>query len=236
MPVFGQKKAAKVLERIPEVELMDLRLNAQSYAGADFSEPNSKFVAHFADKFPAFNGQHIIDLGCDPADITIRLAALYPQASVIGLDGADAMIEIARKAILRNTALANPVGVRRWHIGKEAYPMGSKLFDAVVSNSLLHHLDDPLDLWRAIRLCAAPGAAVLVINLSGHNLALRPKRLLRHTLAKSRKFCECTVRPRFWSNWLHSTWIRCALKLSAIDILSFSGRLVRERHLGAETR
>jgi SAM-dependent methyltransferase len=165
MALIGQKEAAKIMERIPEDELMDMPLNAQAYAGADFSEPNSKFVAQFSDKFPAFNGEHIIDLGCGPADITIRLAALYPRARVVGLDGADAMLDIARKAIFRQAALANRVEVRRWQIGKEVYPVGSEVFDAVVSNSLLHHMRDPLDLWRVIRERAAPGAAVLVMDL-----------------------------------------------------------------------
>jgi SAM-dependent methyltransferase len=165
MALIGRKEAAMVMERIPEDELMDMPLNAQAYAGADFSEPNSKFVAQFSDKFPAFNGEHIIDLGCGPADITIRLAALYPRARVVGLDGADAMLDIARKAIFRQAALANRVEVRRWQIGKEVYPVGSEVFDAVVSNSLLHHMRDPLDLWRVIRERAAPGAAVLVMDL-----------------------------------------------------------------------
>ena len=35
---------------------MDLPLHAQAYANADFSEPNSKFVTLFSEKFPAFNG------------------------------------------------------------------------------------------------------------------------------------------------------------------------------------
>ena len=144
---------------------MDLPLHAQAYANADFSEPNSKFVTLFSEKFPAFNGQHIIDLGCGPADITIRLAGQYPQARVVGLDGADAMLEIARKTILRHTSLANRVDIRKWHIGREENPLGSESFHAVVSNSLLHHMRDPLDLWRAIRALAAPGAGVLVMDL-----------------------------------------------------------------------
>jgi trans-aconitate methyltransferase len=58
------------VKRAPEEELMDLPVHAQAYANADFSEPNSKFVALFSEKFPAFNGQRIVDLGCGPADIT----------------------------------------------------------------------------------------------------------------------------------------------------------------------
>jgi trans-aconitate methyltransferase len=153
------------VNRVPEEELMDVQRNAQAYAGADFSEPNAKFLALFSDKFPAFHGQQILDLGCGPADITIQLARRYPRARVVGTDGADAMLDIARKTILRHASLANRVDVRRWHIGWEANPFGSNAFHAVVSNSLLHHMRDPLDLWRTIHACAAPGTTVLVMDL-----------------------------------------------------------------------
>lgn len=160
------------MKRVSEEELMGLPLHAQAYANADFSEPNSKFVALFSEKFPTFNGRHIIDLGCGPADITIRLAGRYPQARVVGLDGADAMLEIARKSIFRHTSLADRVEVRKWHIGREENPLGSESFHAVASNSLLHHMPDPLDLWRAIRALAAPGGVVLVMDL------IRPRSLI----------------------------------------------------------
>ena len=153
------------MRRAPEKELMDRPVHAQAYANADFSEPNSKFVALFSEKFPAFNGQRIVDLGCGPADITMRLARRYPQARVLGLDGADSMLDIAKNDILRHTLLANRVDVRKWHIGRQENPLGSEAFLAVVSNSLLHHMHDQLYLWRAIRELAAPGAAVLAMDL-----------------------------------------------------------------------
>jgi trans-aconitate methyltransferase len=173
------------VKRVSEEELMDLPLHAQAYANADFSEPNSKFVALFSEKFPAFNGRHILDLGGGPADITIRLAGRYQRAKVVGLDGADPMLEIARKSIFQHTSLANRVEVRKWHIGREENPLGSESFHAVVSNSLLHHMPDPLDLWRAIRALAAPGAAVLVMD---PDPSLKPNRSSRNMLARSQKF------------------------------------------------
>ena len=143
---------------------MDAPQNAQAYADVDFSEPNSKFVASFAEKFPGFDGRSILDLGCGPGDIAIRFARRYPTAKVTGLDGAGAMVDIARKAIVRD-GLADRVDARRWHIGREANPLNPRKFDAVVSNSLLHHMSDPLELWKAVRSSAAPGAAVLVMDL-----------------------------------------------------------------------
>jgi trans-aconitate methyltransferase len=123
------------VKRVPEEELMDVPLHAQAYANADFSEPNSKFVGLFSEKFPAFNGQSIIDLGCGPADITIRLAGRYPQARAVGLDGPDSMLDIAKKAILRHTSLANRVDVRKWHIGGQLNLLGSEAFHAMVNSS-----------------------------------------------------------------------------------------------------
>ena len=38
-------------------------------------------------------------------------------------------------------------------------------FDAVISNSLLHHLHEPQVLWEAVRRYAAPRAAVLIMDL-----------------------------------------------------------------------
>ncbi len=153
------------MKRAPEEELMDLPLHAEAYAQADFSEPNSMFVALFSEKFPAFNGERILDLGCGPADIALRLAERYQQATITGVDGAGSMLEIAKKAILRQSSLTNRVEVRKWHIGAQENPLGAQRFHAIVSNSLLHHVRDPLDLWRAIHAAAAPGATVLVMDL-----------------------------------------------------------------------
>jgi trans-aconitate methyltransferase len=126
----------------------------------------------FQRSFPRLTANAIVDLGCGPADITMRLARRYPQARVLGLDGADSMLDIAKDDILRHTPLANRVDVRKWHIGRQENPLGSEAFHVVVSNSLLHHIHDPLDLWRAIRALAAPGAAVLVMDL------IRPQSLI----------------------------------------------------------
>jgi SAM-dependent methyltransferase len=38
-------------------------------------------------------------------------------------------------------------------------------YDAVVSNSLLHHLHDPAVFWAAVREAGVPGAGVLVMDL-----------------------------------------------------------------------
>jgi trans-aconitate methyltransferase len=216
------------VKRVSEEELMDLPLHAEAYANADFSEPNSKFVTLFSEKCPAFNGQHIIDLGCGPADITIRLAGRYPGAKVVGLDGADAMLEIARKAILRHTSLANRVELRKWHIGREENSLGSELFHGVVSNSLLHHMPDPLDLWRAIRALAAPGAAVLVMDLIRPHSLIEAEQIVEKYAGKEPE----VLRSDFLNSLLaayHPSEIMAQLVSVNMDFLQME--TVSDRHL-----
>jgi hypothetical protein len=47
---------------------------AEAYAVADFAEVNARFVESFRMRFPTFGRGTIVDLGCGPADIAIRLA------------------------------------------------------------------------------------------------------------------------------------------------------------------
>jgi trans-aconitate methyltransferase len=216
------------MKRIREEELMDVPLHAQAYASADFSEPNTKFVAHFSDKFPAFSGRQIIDLGCGPADITLKLAIRYPQARVVGMDGADAMLDIARKVLLRHRSLADRVDVRKWYIGREANPLGSEAFHAVVSNSLLHHMRDPLDLWRAIRACAAPGAAVLVMDLLRPQSCIESEKIVETYAGKETD----VLREDFLKSLLAAyRQVEIMEQLAAVNMGSLQTEVVSDRHL-----
>jgi len=216
------------VKRAPEEELMDLPLHAEAYAQADFSEPNSMFVTLFSEKFPAFKGKRILDLGCGPGDIAIRLAERYPQTRVTGVDGAGSMLEIAKKAILRQAFLANRVEVRKWHIGAQKNPLGAERFHAVVSNSLLHHMRDPLDLWRTIRACGARGAAILVMDLIRPQSAVEAKEIVENYAGN-----EPEVLRSDFLNSLVAAYrpaeVEEQLALAGIDFLQTE--IVSDRHL-----
>ncbi len=163
--------------RIPEPELMDDPEQARAYAEADFSEPHQAFVAHFQRLFPDFSPQQAIDLGCGPADVTMRFARVFADADVLGVDGADAMLAFGRRAV-EACGLARRLKLRQCHLPDTRLPACA--FDSVISNSLLHHLDDPAVLWQTVRHVAKPGAAILVMDLmrpastrEAQNLALR---------------------------------------------------------------
>ena len=152
------------MKRIPEPELMDDEAQARAYAEADFEEPNSHFAALY-DEFigPLPEGAAVLDLGCGPGDITLRIAAAHPQIEIHGLDGSGAMLAFGHAALATQPELAGRVSFIEGLVPDALLPRAR--YDAVISNSLLHHLHDPETLWRMIQARARPGAAVLVMDL-----------------------------------------------------------------------
>lgn len=133
-----------------------------AYAGADLTELNQAIVTCFQARFPGFKGSSLLDLGCGAADVSIRFARTYPKIAVLGVDGSCSMLREARKAV-REAGLEDRIRLGEYHLPDESLPCG--MFDAVIANSLLHHLEDALSLWRTVIACAKPGAAVMVADL-----------------------------------------------------------------------
>jgi SAM-dependent methyltransferase len=150
------------MERIPEPDLMDDPEQAEAYARADFSEPHDAFVAHFRRLFRDFAAGRVLDLGCGPADVGIRFCRACPDAILTGVDGSAAMLQLGYAAV-REAGLSDRLRLVQSYLPDEG--LAALQFDAVISNSLLHHLDDPAVLWETVKHTARPGAPVLIMDL-----------------------------------------------------------------------
>src|SRR5215510_5716738 len=150
------------MERIPEPELMDEQEQAAAYAAADWSESHGKIPGYFRERFPQFMGGRVIDLGCGPADVTVRFVKAFPGVTALGVDGSEAMLEFGRRRV-REAGLDSRITLENRYLPDAS--LQTRSFDAVICNSLLHHFADPVLLWRTAVLCAKPGAPVLMIDL-----------------------------------------------------------------------
>ena len=151
------------MKRRPEPELMDSEAQTLAYAEADFDEANSLFTSSFTARFadlPAAG--RMADLGCGPGDIAIRMARELPGWSIIGLDAGENMLRRAAER-LAGTDVAGRVSFRQAYLPDPT--LETRAFDALISNSLLHHLPDPKVLWQSIVQMGAPGAVVQVMDL-----------------------------------------------------------------------
>lgn len=151
------------MERVPEPELMDEAEQALAYSEADFAESHERCVA-LCEEFVGHDGLAgtILDLGCGPADVTVRLARRFPRAVFHGVDGAEAMLALGRARVTRE-GLGDRIQLVRAILPRDAPPLAA--YDGVVSNSLLHHLHDPGVLWAAVERYTKPGAPVFVMDL-----------------------------------------------------------------------
>lgn len=149
------------MDRVLEPELMEDEAQAAAYAGADFSASNTWFVeqviADFADRL-----REVVDLGCGPADVPLRLARALPAVRVTAVDGSAAMLDLAREAL---AAAGLQDRVRLLQARMPGVPLPGHAFDAVFSKDMFHHLPDPAVLWHEIRRLARPGAAIAVMDL-----------------------------------------------------------------------
>lgn len=87
------------MKRVLEPELMTDHDQAQAYPAADFAAVNQSFVDRFRARFPDFEGGHLVDLGCGPADIPIRFCRALPSVTVTAVDGSEAMLGPGRAAV-----------------------------------------------------------------------------------------------------------------------------------------
>jgi SAM-dependent methyltransferase len=215
------------MKRIPEPEeLMDDPAQARAYAEADFSEPNQLFLELFADLHGGPLDGLALDLGCGPGDIPLDFVQRHPAARIEAVDGAPAMLELARAKLAARPELTARVIWRCDHLPCTELPAAG--YDAVLSNSLLHHLADPLDLWRTVARCARPGAAVLVMDLA------RPhSETAVDALVETHALDAPEVLRRDFRNSLFAAYtpVEVADQLVAAGLPPLEVRMVSDRHL-----
>ena len=145
------------MQRCPEPELMNGVDQVAAYAAADFSAGDDVTIDRIRSlvaEWPLGNRPIVVDLGCGPGNITVLLARLLPEARVIGIDGAERMLELARQR-----AADQALAIEFLH--RDLRQIKGLKADLVVSNSLLHQLHDPLLLWRVTSQLAKRGCRVL---------------------------------------------------------------------------
>jgi len=141
------------MDRIPEPDTLSPSDEATEYHAMDHSAVNRQFVDELL-KGPT--GPLVVDLGCGPAGIPIELCQRSNDYEVIATDDEVEMLEIAKQEI----DIAGCLGrISLNHVAVEAMELFENgMADTVISNSLLHHLEEPrIGLETAVRLTREGG-------------------------------------------------------------------------------
>jgi len=103
-------------------------------------------------------GGAVLDVGCGTGEITARLAAMFPQASFIGID-------LEEPHLARARARCAPFGERvRFEVADAmALPFGDAAFDYVVCRHVLQAVADAARVLAEIRRVLRPGGRMHLI-------------------------------------------------------------------------
>jgi len=150
-----------MMERVLEPEVMNDPEQVLAYAGADFEQENQGFVDQFFTLYPDLENPHIVDLGCGPGDIPIRVARRHATCRVMGIDASQPMIAYAEQAV-QKAGFKDRVQFLCQRF--QDVNLSSRA-DALISNSLVHHVPNPLRFWYSLKTLLKPGGRVLVMDL-----------------------------------------------------------------------
>lgn len=154
-----------MLPRVLEPESMDTAEEVEEYDAMDHREVNDRFVADFLAAHGPRRGGEILDLGAGTARIPIALAQADPKARITAVDLAPAMIERA-KLNVAEAGLSDRIRCVQADAKALGTALGNLRFEAIISNSIIHHLADPHPVVADMVARVEPGGALMIRDLA----------------------------------------------------------------------
>lgn len=205
---------------------MDLPDEARAYAQADFAEVNQAFVDDLLARFEPSDPPRVVDLGCGPADILIRLAQARPTWHVTGVDVSEAMLDLARQAI-HTAGLADRITLCLAD-AKRPQTLPPHAFDAVISNSILHHVTDTASLWQQVKVLGRAGSFVFFRDLFRPASEARARQLVQTHAAQESDLLQEEFYRSLLSAW---TPEEIRAQLAEAGLAGLAVKTLNDRHV-----
>ncbi len=188
-----------MIARILEPEVMDSDADAREYDAMDHAAVNAQFVSDLlaalekgdwsnyrGPREESSNSREpiigpvpffrVLDLGTGTAQIPIELCRRAPHVHVTAIDAAESMLAMART----NVAVAglsdriqlihaDAKRLAATRSASEAERVLERDFDAVISNSIVHHIPEPRTVIEAAVRLTAPGGILFHRDLARPN-------------------------------------------------------------------
>lgn len=149
------------MQRQLEPEVMDTWEEAIEYDAMDFTEVNTAFVTE-ALSLGIPTQALVLDAGTGTGRIPVLMSQQQPSWQIIAIDLAENMLQIAAGHV-QNNGLQAQISLEL--VDAKHLPYEDSSFDLVVSNSLVHHLPDPLPFLQELQRVIKPHGAILLRDL-----------------------------------------------------------------------
>jgi ubiquinone/menaquinone biosynthesis C-methylase UbiE len=149
------------MQRLLEAEVMDSWEEAVDYDAMDLTKVNAAF-AEAAIAFGSTEQILVLDAGTGTGRIPVLMCQMRPQWQIIAIDLAKNMLQIASQHVQQADLQQQ---IRLELVDAKHLPYKDKVFDLIISNSLVHHLPDPLPFFRELQRVTKPNGGIFVRDL-----------------------------------------------------------------------
>ena len=150
-----------MLQRVLEPEVMDTVEDAHDYDTMDHSGVNRVFVLDLL-KFAPRLQNPVLDVGTGTAQIPIELCKQHATVEVVAVDAAATMIALANRNIANARFAAR---IRAELVNARGLPFPDHHFAAVISNSIIHHIPEPLIVFTEMVRVGQRNGVIFVRDL-----------------------------------------------------------------------
>lgn len=156
-----------MLPRTLEPEVMDTLEEAVDYDLMDHSTVNRVFVDDlltFLHRPDRSDDQplRILDVGTGTAQIPLELCMREVPVRITAIDLAGHMLQLALRNVLK---AGRSESIKLEHVDAKDLPYADGQFDVVMSNSIIHHIPEPLAVLREMSRVLKPGGALFIRDL-----------------------------------------------------------------------
>ena len=149
-----------MIPRVLEPEVMDTWEDAIEYDNMDFTDVNTAFVDRAIELAP--QSGRILDAGTGTGRIPILILKRRSDFEVIAIDLSENMLKVGQQNV-RRARMEEKIGFRL--LDAKKMPLPDSSFEMVISNSLVHHLPDPLPFFVEIRRVITAHGGLLIRDL-----------------------------------------------------------------------
>jgi len=154
-----------MIARELEPEAMETAEEVRQYDAMDHSVVNACFVADFLHAHGPCRGGEVLDVGTGTARIPIALAHADREARILALDLAETMLAQAATNIAA-AGLSHRIRCHHGDAKSLVDDFGDRAFEAVISNTIVHHIPDPEPALVTMARLVAPGGTLMVRDLA----------------------------------------------------------------------
>jgi len=160
-----------MLPRILEPEVMDTESEAVDYDSMDHAAVNRLFADDFLAQFPVNQPpeeqggaatRSVLDVGTGTAQIPIEICKRRIDLKVTAIDLAAHMLQLAQRNVIREGLTSQ---IKLEHVDAKSLSYADGTFDAVISNSIIHHIPEPRCSFREMVRVLRPGGVLFIRDL-----------------------------------------------------------------------